>query len=224
MAKEDKNDNKNTEESAEQARALNVKKTLESKFIQNVAGSNLVKSNPYLYSGELGFRSAESLYDGTMSSEDAKKIKDQIFKQESDEGKKLGVAGEPTYPTGYDVSVQIMRQLEEILSISKLSELEKAVQEIGAKLDFKVPDELKNYIPTELIHKAAGEDGKVDVKSLSQEEQHALGLYQTLSEFYKRACALKAVQANYFADLNAQGTKIADLYKKEDKKEQEKKE
>ncbi len=209
-----------TKEEMEQARATNVKKTLESKFIQSTVGSNLVKTNPYLYTGELGFRSAESLYDQTMSSDDAKKLKEQIFNQRIKEGKELGVAGEPSYPSGYDVSFQIMKQLGEVLSISRLAELEKAVQDSGAKLDFKVPDELKDYISSELINKSVGEDGKIDIKSLSKQEQDALGLYQVLSESYKRACALKASQANYFADLNAQGKQIADFYKKEEKKKE----
>ena len=202
---------------SEEARATNVKKTLESLLIQNVVGSNMVKTSPHLYTGELGFQSANDVYEKSMLSEDVKKVKDQIYKEKTSEGKQLGIFGEPSFPTNYDISLKLVKQLEEVLAIAKLDELEKFAKKSGAKLDFEVPEELKNYSQVELIQKAYNQDtGKIDIKSLSETEQHALGIYQVLSESYKRACALKATQTNYFADLSAQGKKIADLYKKEE--------
>jgi hypothetical protein len=107
-----------------------------------------------------------------------------------------------------------MQQINEVLQIARLGELEKAVTGLGVKLPFQVGD-LSNYLTAELIQKAS-KDGKVDVKKLNEKEQDALAMYQALSEYYKRACALNASRANYFADLDAQGKKIADKYKKEE--------
>jgi hypothetical protein len=217
MAKKEMTNEEKAKE-AEEVRTSNVKKTLESKLIQNAVGSNLVKSNPHKYSGELGFQSAESVYDSSMSSDDAKKIKEQIYQGKINEGKQLGIAGEPTYTSNYDLSVQLARQLNEVLAIARISELEKSAKDVGAKLSFAVPEELKDYIPQELMQKAVNSEGKVDLKKLDEKEQHAFGFYQILSESYKRACALKTTQANYFADLNDEGMQIANLYKKEEKK------
>lgn len=197
-----------------------IVKTLESKFIQNAVGSNLVKTNPYLYAGELGYQSAESVYAQIMAGDDAKKEKDALYNFRKQEGESLGVSGEPAYTSNYDLSVKLMKQLNEVISVAKISELEKAAKAVGAKLDFEVPAELKDYVNAELLQKAYDEKtGKVDVKSLDEKEQHALVLHQVLTESYKRACALKTTQTNYFADLSEQGKKIVDLYKpKEEKK------
>jgi hypothetical protein len=199
---------------------VRIVKTLESKLIQNAVGSNLVKTNPYLYAGQLGFQSAESVYAGILSGDEAKKEKDALYKERQGEGAQLGVFGEPAYPSDYDLSVKLARQLDEVLQLAKLSELEKAAKAVGAKLSFEVPKELQDYISVELMQKAIDKKtGKVDIKSLSEKEQHAFMLYQTLSESYKRACALKTTQTNYFSDLDEQGKKIADFYKpKEEKK------
>ena len=191
-----------------------IVKTLESKFIQNSVGSNLVKTNPYLYAGELGYQSAGSVYTQTMSGKEAKEEKDSLYNSKKQEGEQLGVFGEPAYPSDYDLSVKLARQLYETITVAKISELEKAAKSVGAKLDFEVPAELKDYVNAELIQKAYNpEKGEVDVKSLDEKEQHALALYQVLTESYRRACALKTTQTNYFADLSEQGKKICDSYK-----------
>src|SRR4030042_3886239 len=202
---------------AEEARALNVKKTLESKLIQSTIGSNLVKSQPYEYAGRLGLQSAESVYEQTMLSDEAKKIRDGLYTDKLKEGKQIGVAGEPAYPSNYDVSLKLMKEANEVMAVAKLSELEKIAKETGAKLSFEVPAELKDFSTVELIKKEYNpKTGEVDIKKLDEKEKDALGFYQTLSEAYMRACALKASKANYFADLNAQGKQIADKYGKED--------
>ena len=53
--------------------------------------------------------------------------------------------------------------------------------------------------------------------SLTEKEKSAMGMYQVLSESYNRACARNASQANYFADLNDTGKKIANKYKSQKK-------
>jgi hypothetical protein len=109
-----------------------------------------------------------------------------------------------------------MQQINEVLQIARIGELEKAVAATGSKLNFQIPDELKDYLPAELIQKALNESGEFDVNKLDEKEQDALGMYHTLADYYKRACALNATKTNYFADLDTQGKKIADKYKKEE--------
>ena len=211
-----------TKEEAEEARANIVKKTLDWKLMQDAVGSNIVKTNPYLYTGQLGLQSANSIYDSAMISEDAQKERNAMHNARVEEYRKKGVSGEPAYPSSGDLSYKLMLQLDEVLAVSKLSELEKAAKSVGAKLSFEVPKELQNYSYANLqkeLAKYADSEGKVDIKSLGEKEQHAIALYSVLSESYKRACALKATQANYFADLNETGRKITERYKPEEKKE-----
>jgi hypothetical protein len=196
---------------AEEARASNVKKTLESKLFQNTLGSNLVKTSPNMY-GELGYQSANAVYDATMTSKEANEARSALY-NEMLKGKRQDIAGEPAYPSNYDLSLKLVQQIEEVMNMAKLSELETAVKGAGAKIGFEIPEELKGYIAGNLIKKAYDESkGKLDMDKLSEDEKNALGVYQTLTEYYKRACALKTVQTNYFADLDAQG--IAEFYKK----------
>jgi hypothetical protein len=199
---------------AEEARASNVKKTLESKLFQNTLGSNLVKTSPNMY-GELGYQSASAVYDSTMASKEANEVKTQLYQEKLAEGKAHGVVGEPAYPSNYDLSLKLVQQIEEVMNMAKLSELETAVKGAGAKIGFEIPESLKDYIAGNLMKKAYDElNGKLDISKLSEDEKNALGVYQALTEYYKRACALKTVQANYFADLDSQGKQIAELYKK----------
>jgi hypothetical protein len=202
----------------EEQRALIVKNTLESKLIQNSAGANTVLTNQSLY-GALGVQSAQAIYDKTMSGDEAKKIKEEEYQKKVRQYKESGVFGEPSYPSNSDLSYKLMTQLNEVMELAKLSELEKAIKETGTELEFEVPEELKDYIHADLIKKAYNpEKGEVVVDSLDEKEKHALSLYQTLSESYKRACALKISMMNAFADLNEQGKKIADLYRKKENK------
>jgi len=205
---------------AEEARATNVKKTLESKLIQGSVGSNLVLSNQSLY-GSLGVESARYTYDNLMSSPEVQKMRDETHKEKTEEYRRNGVFESPAYPSNGDISNKLMTQANEVMSIAKLSELEKALEDVGIKLDNKVPEKLKNYSKLELIKKAyEPESERVNLNKLNDEEKQAFELYQVLSESYQRACALKASQANYFADLNARFKKVSDLYKpKEEAKE-----
>src|SRR4030042_7171923 len=210
-------------EKAEEARALNVKNTLESKLFQGVLGSNSVLTNQSLY-GALGVNSAQSTYDDSMSSKEIKEIRDKDYQERAKEYRARGVFGEPAYPSNGDVSNKIIRQIDEIMAVAKLGELEKIAKDAGAKLTFEVPEDLKNYSEFELIQKAYNQEtGKLDLKVLSDKEQIASGFYQTLVKEYQRACVFKTIHKNFFTDLNAEGEALVEAYnnkyKKEDKVE-----
>lgn len=216
-----KDQKKPTPEKLEEERALMVKNTLESKLIQEAVGGNLVKSDPWLY-GKLGVQSAESIYDNAMNSEDAQKEKNRLFQKKKEEGKKLGVYGDPPPTSHYDLSVNFMGQLNEVLEQAKIGELEKYSKAIGAEL-VEIPEEFKNFSKADLIRKAiqkqnGGFDGMVDLGNLSETERDAFVLYEKLSEAYKITLAKNVSKGNYLADINSDIKQITEKYKKDDNK------
>jgi hypothetical protein len=189
---------------------LNVKKTLEDKFIQSVVGSNTIKSNPLMY-GQLGLQGGDITYDKAMFSEDANKLRQTIYSAKKAQGRGLGVFGDPSYPSNYDVSMQLAQQVNEVMQLGKLADLETQVKAVAKGFEFSVPAELKNYSVNDLMAKVQSGG------TLDDNEKNALGAQGLLQEAYTRALALSAMQSNYFADLNADAKKIADVYKpKED--------
>lgn len=207
-----------------------ARKTLESKLFQNIVGSNKVRTNQFLY-GQLGVNGAESTYDGSMTSDEVTKIRNEIYQGRKKEGEGLDVYGEPSYPTNYDVSVKISREVENSKRLFSLGELEKIIKSLTTGLekagfetefDFAVPDELKKYVPQELYEKMvmaemAKKTGK-EAKSLSEKEKDAIQIYQEiLSKAYDRGIALKTTLPGYFADINALGKQFSEKYKKPEK-------
>ncbi len=208
--------NESTPEEKEKGRAENVKNTLEYKLLQKIVGGNNVKANPFFY-GQLGVSGGEQTYLEAMISEGADKERKRIYADRIKEKTALGLAEDPAYPTNYDVAKGFKIQLMQVQSIAKIGELEEHAKAVGAKLDFEVPEELKNYIKAELTQKAMTENGKIDESKLSEQEKDALGIYGVLTKAYERAISLNVSQSNYFADINKAGTQIADKYKKEEK-------
>jgi len=111
-----------------------------------------------------------------------------------------------------------MQQINEILTMARIGELEKAVTGLGVKLPFQVGS-LSNYLVSDLIAKGINEEGEFDEDRLDEKEKDAYTMFKILSEEYKSYCALNASKANYCADLDAKAKKIAEKYKpKESKK------
>ena len=191
--------------------------TLENKVFQNVLGSNNTRSNPFLY-GQLGIQGAESSYLEAMNSKEANEVRTRLYSTKKEQGDRLGVYGEPSV-NNYDVSMDIIQQIESNKHILSLGELEGIVKGIAGDLgyDFNVPNELKDYVPKNLIEKiqiASLKAGKVvDPKEvLSEQEFDALSVYQgILSQAYNRGVSLRT--ANYFGDLNGLGKQISEKYK-----------
>jgi len=163
-----------------------------------------------------------------MNTENAQKIKQSLYERAKEKGDRFGAYGRPSI-TDYDISVEILGQIEENKSRLPLKELGEIVKSIAGNYnyDFNVPKELSDYVPLELqekIQKAAikaTEEGKeIDTreinKILSEKENDALQVYQLLSQAYNRAVSLGT--CNYFADMNELGNQITEKYKpKEDK-------
>ena len=216
-----------TKKEIEEERKKVARKTLENKVLQGVLGGNQIMKKPFLY-GKLASDGAENTYNETMNTEEMKKIKDDLYKEKKEKGDMLGVFGEPSI-TNYDVSAEIIQQLEENKLRLPLKDLEEIVKSIAGNYnyDFEVPKELSDYVPLELqekIQKAAIESAQEGKKinpedALNEKEKDALQVYQLLSQAYNRAVSLST--CNYFADLNELGKSIMEKYKpKEIKKEE----
>jgi len=197
----------NTNKEREKIRKMAIS-TLETQVFQQVLGSNQTQSNPYLF-GRLGINGAEKTYQESLASEDAQKIRSEL----AQEGKKMGVYG---LPTDREVSIQIMRQIEDMKRLVSLEDLLKQIKGINSEIKIQVPDALKDYIPMELIQKAQKAGG---ADKLNEKEQHALEMYQTLSGAYDRACGLKSIKGNYFAEFEKTSDAINEKYAPKEKKE-----
>ncbi|MEK6818959.1 MAG: hypothetical protein AABY10_03415 [Nanoarchaeota archaeon] len=223
---------KEKELTAEQIREKqreHARKTLENKAFQGVVGSNNVRSNPLMY-GELGIGSAQSTYEDVMNSSEANQVRTNLYKTKKAQGDNFGVYGEPSV-NNYDVSMEIIQQIETNKSILSLRDLEEIVKNIGENMgyEFQVPDALKDYIPRELQEKIqmasiklAREGKKIKAEDLidsvlDEKERDALAVYNgILSKAYDRGVSLKT--ANYFADINQLGKQISEKYRPKEEK------
>ncbi|MCX6749141.1 MAG: hypothetical protein NTW17_00135, partial [Candidatus Pacearchaeota archaeon] len=124
-----------------------ARKTLESKVFQNVLGSNQVRSNQSLY-GSLGVQGAEATSSEVMGSNEATQARNTAYEKAKTRGDKLGIYGEPAI-TNYEVSAEMVEQIEEAKKRLSLEDLTQIVKGIATGLKFDLPEELKNYVPGE---------------------------------------------------------------------------
>jgi hypothetical protein len=222
---------KKKEPTPEEQRVTNVKDTLEFKLLQESVGSNLIKTNPALW-GEFGVMSANDAYNQAMNTPEAQKERKNLTDQKELEYKRYGVFGEAFVPNS-DLSLKLAKQLDEVMHMATFGEIEKYAKDLGAKLTFKVPDEMKNYSINEIMKTALDkEKGTVDLDKLSDSYKEAFNFYEKiLSNTYKRACSANiAKRGNYFADINAAAEQLGEKYQlpkeapKEDKKAEKGKE
>lgn len=210
-----------TPEKIEADRVKIVKATLENKLLQGTLGSNLVKSDSFMY-GQLGKQGGDQTYENIIFNEEFTKQKQTLYKEKKAAMQQNGVYGEPSISDS-DVSMLIMKQLREVMGKATIGELEKYAKSAGANLSFKSPDELKGLsyekaIESAMKKGALSRNGKLDENKLTETEKDTIMLHQTYSQAYERACALDASQQGYFAEINAQGSAIAEKYKKAEKK------
>jgi hypothetical protein len=198
---------------AEAQRALDVKKTLESKFLQKSIGTNHVRSNQGLW-GEYGAMAAESVYNEAMNSPDAAKERKTLQDVKLAEYKKYSVFGEAFIPNS-DISLKLAKQLEQVLGFATFGEIEKYSKDIGAKLNFRVPEDMKGLSLAKILASVKDkEKGIINLGNLSGVNKEAYTFYENiLSKVYERACAVDVMKgADYFADLNAQALQFGEKY------------
>ncbi len=180
--------------------------TLERTLIQNTLGANLA-SDVAQY-GTSGAESAKYAFNG----EEIKKAKEEEHQKLSKQYESLGVAGEPTYPSNSDISYKIIQGLEQVMEQSYLEDIAEGVNKFVSGLDFKLPDKLKNYVPSELMQKAMTAKGEVDIKKLSEDEGIALSVYHKLREAYRLTTAKKVIDSNYLGDTKQYLNSVMEKY------------
>lgn len=193
------------EEKERKERISNAKTSLENIVYQTVMGANHLKSNPFLY-GQLGMGAGENAYNSFYENDKIKEMKDAEFNQKLAEGKALGIAGEPMYPTNYDISIRIAKQVEEHKMTIPLRDLGDVIKKISPELKFSVPEQLAGITPLNLMTKLSQK------KQLNDAEKDAFAVYKGLSEAYNRGVALKVGREGYYADLNEQLNEISEKY------------
>ena len=192
-------------------KALMVKDTLSSKFLQNVLGSNLTQNKDEW--GEMGKIIGAQAYSKVTKDEKFLEEKQSIYDNKKREYEQLGVYGDPAI-SNPDVSAKIMQQLEEVLTVATLEELGKYAKEIGAKIDFEIPEELKKYSKMEILQKHVDpKTGQLDPKKLTEQDKFVMEYQEKLADIYKRACSVNTMDSNYFADLNQAGKQLTERYK-----------
>jgi len=204
----------------------NLEKTLLRGDFQQIVGTNTAKSDPTRY-GSFGLEVADPAYDNVMNSEAIQKLRTAEYQKKKAEYKANGVFGDPTYLSNPEVSNLVMKQIEEQMSLASLGELYSVIKKVAPSLDFKIPEQLKGLSQQKLLQsaiekKALTEKG-LDSKKLSEDEQNAFALYQTLSNTYKEANVLNLLNAGVYGQANQVGNAIWEKYNLKPKEEAPKK-
>ena len=203
------------------------RKTLEDIAFQNIVGAGEIMNNQALY-GQLAVPGAKDAYNEGINSDSAAEIRKKLQKAANDEAEKLGTYARPSI-NDYNVERDVILQVEENKPKLSLGDLGSIVSGIagGFGYDFKVPDNLKDYVPSEIqkkvqekAHEKAERENlkELDIQEfakevLTEEEQDAMSVYSgILSPSYTRGTALKAAKANYFGEFNKIGKHIVEKY------------
>jgi len=203
----------------------NLEKTLLRGDFQQIVASNLGQNFEKYGSFERDI--AEPAYQQTMQSEEITKLRNSIHNQQKAEYKSRGVFGDPGYLSDPQMSNHIMTQIDEEMSLASLGELYSVIKKVAPSLDFKIPEQLKGLSQQKLLQsaiekKALTEKG-LDPKKLSEDEQNAFALYQTLSNTYKEANVLNLLNAGVYGQANQVGNAIWEKYNPKPKEEAPKK-
>jgi hypothetical protein len=215
----DKSKNKSKEKEEEPSREDIAKKTLEDSVHQQFVGSNYLLKYPFKF-GELGQASAQSEYAKVMTSDTAKKIRDELYKKEMENWKNSGLYEKPNYPADYAVAQRFNQSVQESSMCLKLGDLEGIISKMagdGALTD-KLPDQLKNFTYESIAQKVMEAKQKGENYKPSETEQEALQMYNVLMEAYTRTTAKKLIGNSYLDDVNAAVHQIAEKYESKEKK------
>lgn len=192
-------------------------------FMQTVA-SNLIKSKPNEY-GSKGLDAANSVYDQVMNSENMSAYRNQLNGKKQELYRSQGVAGEPSAMSNGDLSYEVMKQIDSVMSMSKLGELYSVIKKAVPGLDIKIPKGIENMTQNQLIEiaskkKALTEKG-LDATKLSKEEQVAFAMYETLSSAYKELGAANLISNAIYQEFNEKGKILSDELKPKEEKPKE---
>jgi len=200
-----------------------ARKTLEDAFFRSAIGSNFIKREPYAF-GQVGYDAGLKGYDETMNGDEARKIRDDVYKQKKQKADSLGIAGDVPRPSDYDTMLYAAQIVKENQALLPLGQLEEIVSGIAGPLEFEVPKELKNKsyeeVQREIVRKSFDADGKKTGYELSEQEKDIHQMFGVLRGAYEMGAAKKIFDKNYLFSFNAAGKEIADKYAPKPKKPQ----
>ena len=210
------------EERTAQRRAF-ARSTLENRVFQDIVGTGQIMANQAKY-GSRAVEVAKPAYDGAILSDEAKKIRDSLYKQRREEGEKRGIYARPSIDD-YAVEKDIKDQVDENKLVLPLKDLAEIVRGIDSSLK-AIPKELEAYVPAELARKIAIAQAKnpeakqeeIFRVALNEEEQYAFGLYKRLSTAYDTVNAYRIAGQGALAEVNGFIDQVSEKYKKPEKK------
>lgn len=209
------------QEKIAQVRAF-ARKTLENKVFQDIVGSGKIMANQAEY-GSRAVATAKPAYDGAILSDEAREIRDRLYKEKREEGERRGIYARPTIDD-YAVEKDIRDQVDENKLLLPLKDLAEIVRGIDSRLK-AIPRELEAYVPAELARKIAIAQAKnpeakqeeIFRVALNEEEQYAFGLYQRLSSAYDTINAYRISGQGALAEVNGFIDQVSEKYKKPEK-------
>src|SRR3989338_2638535 len=199
-----------------------ARKTLENRVFQDIVGSGQVMAHQAEY-GSRAVTAAKPAYDGAILSDEAREVRDRLYKEKREEGEKRGIYARPSIDDDA-VEKDIIDQVDENKLLLPLKDLAEIVRGIDSDLK-AIPKELEAYVPAELARKIAvahaknpeGREEEIFRAALNEEEQIAFGLYQRLSGAYDAVNAYRISGQGALAGVNGFIYQISEKYKKPEK-------
>lgn len=190
-----------------------AEQTLKNEFFRKTVGANFGMSNPLLF-GQLGAQGIQAAYAQVTGSEDFNRARYQEHGQRKQQYAAAGIYGTPSVPTDADVVYGIANHFETSKGYKTLGEL----SELSGGV-IKVEGRLAGISRANLLEKALGKDGKLDLSRLSELESDAIKMYGLLDNALSRKLALDV--ADFYIDLKVAGEEIQSKYKPVEPKEGE---
>lgn len=187
----------------------NLESILNSEFNQAVLATNSLRKDPL--TGKTGSGIGENQYAAIMRSEDANKLRDEIYESEKARYERLGVADTAQRPSDAQISAYVLQNINDALENLELGRLEQIAKDKSGKLDFEVPENLKTLSYREIISKYA-RNREIKLEDLNKDEQTAVSLYNLLTETYKFSVKVDFLRENYLEGINATGKKLTEEY------------
>lgn len=204
-----------TPEQEREDRISSLESNLKNDFYRNVLGVNELRANPNVH-GDLGYGVGNSQSQSVMTSEDADRIREEMYSNQQQVRNALGIADEPSYPTNYDVAQKVVSDilLESIGGTTPLGlreglplgNIENILSEKYPEMNLSVPDELKGYTGVE--------------EGLSDDDKRIIFTYKQLAyEGFKLGAAESLRAAHKYDALNAHAQQLGEAYQNQKSKE-----
>ena len=189
-------------------------------FYLSVLGVNTLRNEPQY--GEYARQIGQTQYSEVINSDDANKIRKELYKQELEKRNALGIADMPESPSNYQLVKSAISIVNESVQELSASKLEIIVNDMGgAKIE--LPDELKEYeaqkreVQIKAIESGENPEGikKAVEGVVDRDSEVALQQYvQILYQAMKMGAAYRVLDEHRYDDINSIGKSIGEEYKK----------